>query len=112
MPLTVNITEDQKVTLHSNPKTISGSPAAPFGPCRWSVVDAGPGLNLQVNNPATDGLSAVATPSGGPGTRTVRVEADVVSGGPVKSDTYTIVVAAGQLDHFAPSNDPPVPIGS
>jgi len=89
MPVSVSITNEQKVSVTLTPTTDTGKPAKLDGSPSWSVIDG----NSQVIV-ADDGLSALLVSSDDPGTTNILVKADADLGDGVEeiSDTIQLVV--------------------
>jgi hypothetical protein len=89
MPVSVSLTNEQKVSVKLTPVTDTGKPAKLDGLPSWAVIDG----NSQVVV-AEDGYSATLISSDDPGTTNILVKADADLGAGVEeiSDTIQVVV--------------------
>lgn len=114
-PLSVDLKPGQSVVLHSNPKDAAGNPAVPFNGPTYTTDHP----ELISLTPSTDKLSCtiaslLAQGAPGGGAALVTIHGQAVNFGPDVTATVTVNVltggvAAGVLDHYAPTFDTPTP---
>jgi hypothetical protein len=105
MPVSVKLTNEQKVNITLSPKTDSGKPATLDGAPVWSVVSGDSTVVV-----AEGGLSADLVSSDTPGDTTFLIEADADLGDGVESlqDTITLTVAGANAKNLGISVGTPV----
>jgi hypothetical protein len=106
MPVTITITNEQKVTATLKPVSDTGKPAKLDGAPTWSVVT---GLSTVV--PAADGLSAELISADDPGDTQFLVKADADLGAGVVeiSDTIDLTVQGALATNLGIAISAPVP---
>ena len=102
--LTLNITNEQQVTVHLNPKTPGGKTAKLDGKPDWGVVSG----NCTVT-PSDDGLSATIVSGDDLGTSEISVKADADLGDGVEevADFVEVVVGGAKATNLGLAADAP-----